>query len=167
MPDLTLSEEGRAYLKQPFGRLVKDQDVQNYLISIPKNAILITVGDRTTERCEDAGLSPFVEIVDGKERRERVSKKLQYMKEVKVSNPAGMITEESVNAIAEALNGKVRVRIIVDGEEDLLVIPCIIHAKPGSIVMYGQPGEGLVSLKVDKKAKERVKRLIATMMKKV
>lgn len=40
--------------------------------------------------------------------------------------------------------------ILVDGEEDLAVLPCILTAPSGSLVLYGQPGEGLVVCEVDK-----------------
>jgi hypothetical protein len=43
-----------------------------------------------------------------------------------------------------------RVLILVKGEEDLAVIPAAILAPPGSLVFYGQPGEGVVICEVDR-----------------
>jgi len=43
-----------------------------------------------------------------------------------------------------------KVLIVVDGEEDLAVLPCVITAPPGTVVLYGQPGEGVVLCEVDK-----------------
>ena len=40
------------------------------------------------------------------------------------------------------------VRITVNGEEDLLVLPVCIHAPDNAIVMYGQPNEGLVLVEI-------------------
>ena len=40
------------------------------------------------------------------------------------------------------------VRITVFGEEDLLVLPVCIHAPDNSIVLYGQPNEGLVLVEI-------------------
>jgi len=38
----------------------------------------------------------------------------------------------------------------VDGEEDLAVIPCVLMAPEGSLILYGQPGEGVVLVETDK-----------------
>ncbi len=34
--------------------------------------------------------------------------------------------------------------ILVDGEEDLLALPCIVESPNNSLVLYGQPSQGLV-----------------------
>ena len=39
--------------------------------------------------------------------------------------------------------------IVVDGEEDLLALPAIALAPLTSVILYGQPDEGLVIVKVD------------------
>ncbi len=39
---------------------------------------------------------------------------------------------------------------MVDGEEDLAVLPCVLTAPPESVVLYGQPGEGVVLCEVDR-----------------
>jgi hypothetical protein len=46
-----------------------------------------------------------------------------------------------------------RTRIIVEGEEDLAVIPLICLLPENSLVVYGQPDEGVVAIRVteDKK----------------
>ena len=43
---------------------------------------------------------------------------------------------------------------MVDGEEDLAVIPLVIAAPDGAIVLYGQPHQGVVLRTVDCAAKE-------------
>ncbi|TOF02143.1 DUF359 domain-containing protein, partial [Vibrio parahaemolyticus] len=62
------------------------------------------------------------------------------------ANPPGTITEELLDAIIKAYEinktGN-KVLIVVDGEEDLAVLPCVITAPPGTVVLYGQPGEGV------------------------
>jgi len=49
--------------------------------------------------------------------------------------------------------------IIVNGEEDLAVIPCVLMAPNDSIILYGQPGEGIVVVEADK-LKETAKRML-------
>ena len=38
--------------------------------------------------------------------------------------------------------------LVVDGEEDLLVLVAVAFAPLGGLVVYGQPGEGLVVVRV-------------------
>jgi len=77
---------------------------------------------------------------------------------VKVTNPPGHITNELVNAVKEAYlgiikDGKQRI-IEVDGEEDLAGVPAVLLAPLGSLVLYGQPGEGVVVVEVTEERKE-------------
>src|SRR5207237_10450971 len=60
-----------------------------------------------------------------------------------VKNPAGVITLESWEAIKRAMKDDDAV-ILVHGEEDLLALPCIVESPNNSLVLYGQPAQGLV-----------------------
>ena len=64
--------------------------------------------------------------------------------EMTCDNPAAEITDQSISKIKEAFSMKTPVRITVKGEEDLLVIPVCIYAPENSVVLYGQPNEGMV-----------------------
>ena len=55
--------------------------------------------------------------------------------------------------------------IYVDGEEDLAVIPLVIASDEGSIILYGQPGEGVVFREVDQEAKEKARDMLACFIK--
>ena len=39
------------------------------------------------------------------------------------------------------------VRIIVNGEEDLLTVPACIYSPDNHMLLYGQPNEGIVSVR--------------------
>jgi len=160
-----LPEELRESLKQPFGRLISDEEVDTFLQQLKSegNQVLITVGDKTTKRCEDAGLDPLLEIIDNREKRQSASYTLSPRRTTIISNPAATITAEAVREIESALKASSRSRLIVSGEEDLLVLPCIIFAKDGSIVLYGQPGQGLVAVKVNDDSKARAKNVLSKM----
>jgi hypothetical protein len=69
--------------------------------------------------------------------------------------------EEAWIAIAIGLRKKSR--IVVNGEEDLLVIPAVLLAKNGSAVVYGQPGRGMVLIKVTEKKKDIIQKLLDEM----
>ncbi|HMK82220.1 MAG TPA: DUF359 domain-containing protein, partial [Candidatus Bathyarchaeia archaeon] len=52
---------------------------------------------------------------------------------------------------------------IVDGEEDLLVLVVIAVAPVGSLVVYGQPNEGIVLVNVTLAKKKEVVDLLGRM----
>ena len=55
------------------------------------------------------------------------------------------------------------VRLNVNGEEDLLVIPVCIHAPENAVVMYGQPNEGLVIIKITPEIRNKTQTLLDSM----
>jgi hypothetical protein len=80
----------------------------------------------------------------------------------RVRNPAATITREAWDAIRIALeHGKGPVRVVVEGEEDLLGIPCFLEAPLGAKVLYGMPGKGVVVVEVTPVFQERVRALLA------
>jgi uncharacterized protein (UPF0218 family) len=122
---------------------------------------VVTVGDRVTETVAGLGRTPDVHIVDGLERRHRRSPpRVKHVVSISVRNPPGTITMEAVDGIREAFRGKKPARVLVEGEEDLLAIPAVIFAPRGSVLFYGQPGEGIVMLKIDSKLKARNRELL-------
>ena len=44
----------------------------------------------------------------------------------------------------------------MDGEEDLMVFPVCLFAPPNSVVMYGQPNEGLVIAEITNDLRNKV-----------
>ncbi|MEM3638295.1 MAG: DUF359 domain-containing protein [Conexivisphaerales archaeon] len=160
-----LPPEVRERLKQPFGRLVPDEQVLAFLQEMKKNqpAMLITVGDMTTRRCEEVGLDPLLEIIDNREKREVVAYRYSPRRTTVVDNPAATITGEAMREIEAALKAHSRSRLVISGEEDLLVLPCILYAQEGAIILYGQPNQGLVAVTVDERAKSAAKDIISAM----
>ena len=55
------------------------------------------------------------------------------------------------------------VRISVNGEEDLLVIPVCIYAPENAIILYGQPNEGLVIVKITSEIRNKTQKLLDLM----
>jgi len=85
------------------------------------------------------------------------------MKVVHVKNPQGTITEEAIAAIREALESDEPVRIIVDGEEDLLALIAVLYAPEKSLVVYGQPYEGIVVVEVTSEKKNEAVEILKAM----
>ena len=121
--------------------------------------MIIAVGDVVTHNLVDAGILPELAVIDGITMREPCDREPDLpVPEVRVSNPAGMLTSALIRAIEDAMNaGPCLIR--VDGEEDLAVIPAVRAAPDGACVLYGQPGEGVVVITVDKGARDKAEML--------
>ncbi len=157
----------RDRLKIPLGLLLLESEVnkKNIQKNISENSYIITVGDRTTEKMLDFGLIPSLQIIDGQEKRIKrdIPKNFKISTDLTCKNPAAEITNHSIETIKQAFLSKTPIRITVDGEEDLLVIPVCIYAPENSVVMYGQPNEGLVIVKITPEIRNKTQTLLDSM----
>jgi len=164
---LQLPDDLRDQLKTPLGNLISDNDPnkENIIKKISAESIIITVGDRTTENMLQLGLKPQIQIIDGLEKRSECAVPADDTINTKLSckNSPGEITEESIQVIQRAFSSEPPVRITVDGEEDLLVIPACIFAPENSVVMYGQPNEGLVIVTITPEIRAKVQKILDAM----
>jgi len=164
---LQLPDDLRDQLKNPLGNLISDSDPnkENIIKEISAESILITVGDRTTENMLQFGLKPQIQIIDGLEKRNQriVPTDDAVNTNLSCRNPPGEITEESIQVIQKAFSSEPPVRITVDGEEDLLVLPVCISAPENSVVMYGQPNEGLVIVYITPEIRAKVQKILDIM----
>ena len=139
-------------------------DKEHVLEYLNDDSYVITVGDRTTEKLVNFGIIPSLQIIDGIEKREkRESIKLEGTVELTVDNPPAEITDSAIEVIKKAFSMTGSVRIMVSGEEDLLVLPVCVHAPENSVVMYGQPNEGLVIVKVTSEIRNKAQKLLDLM----
>ncbi len=165
---MRLPENLRDQLKIPFGILIPDENITKEIIlkQISDDSYVITVGDATTEKMLKLGIVPSLQIIDALEKR--VKREAPETKENTVNlsciNPAGEITVQSIDTIKQALNEKPPVRITVNGEEDLLVIPVCIHGPDNAIIMYGQPNEGLVIVRLTEELRKKTKSILDSMV---
>jgi GTP-dependent dephospho-CoA kinase len=132
--------------------------------------ILVTVGDATTAKLLSFGIVPDLSVVDGKERRTPMDRtiisplaveieqgRLTYME---CSNEAGSISGNAIATIKDALKEPFPVRVFVYGEEDMLAVPLFIMVPDGSVVLYGQPLEGMVIVKVNEDIRRKAQYLL-------
>jgi uncharacterized protein (UPF0218 family) len=85
-----------------------------------------------------------------------------------VDNPPGSISQQLQNAVSGSMKNigrSQRTRIVVNGEEDLAVIPAVIEAPLGTAVVYGQPSEGMVIIVTTREKKEKARRLLREILK--
>jgi uncharacterized protein (UPF0218 family) len=157
----------RDRFKNPLGILIPEKDANKSNIQkyISKNSYLITVGDRTTEKMIEFGFIPSLQIIDNQEKRVKRDpvKSSTAFTELVCTNPAAEITPQSIDMIKKAFTSKTPVRLTIVGEEDLLVIPVCIHAPENSLVMYGQPNEGLVIVNITPEIRNKTQRLLDLM----
>ena len=153
-------------MKIPLGVFLPESQADKPHIEkyLSDNSYVISVGDRTTEKMIDFDLIPSLQIIDGQEKREkREPPKLEHAIELTVDNPAAEITFESISIIKKAFTLQSPVRIFVNGEEDLLVLPVCVHAPENAVVLYGQPNEGLVIVQITPEIRNKVQGLLDLM----
>ena len=163
---MKLPDSLRDQLKIPLGILLPESkaDKTNIEKHLSENSYVITVGDRTTEKMIEFGLIPSLQIIDSQEKRsKREPPQLANATELTVDNPAAEITSQSISIIQQAFAMQPPVRISVNGEEDLLVIPVCVHAPENAIVLYGQPNEGLVIVKITPEIRNKTQKLLDLM----
>jgi uncharacterized protein (UPF0218 family) len=170
---MPLKDEHVNILKKPFGELIKQEEISKQKINslVKDSKVLITVGDATTEKIISFGLTPDLSIIDCVERRIRrtESKILELktffltttkFKQYQCKNPKGTITREAYITIKKILMKGEQAIIVIDGEEDMLALAVFALAPLDSVVFYGQPLEGLVSVKINDKIKNKSRNLL-------
>ena len=169
---LRLTEALRDRLKAPYGRLYRGQGaacLTKVIASLDKPPKVISIGDMTTYYLIQAGIVPDLCLVDDTTMRLPVAKEIRAgtshgsFKDVRVRNPPGIVTKELMDAVRDNMDSKVPVRIFVHGEEDLAVIPACLYAPVGSAVIYGQPNEGVVVVRVTEEKKKETQALLSQM----
>jgi hypothetical protein len=145
-----LPEAERASLKRPFGEVFPG--IRALLPRI-RGKTVYAVGDVVTHNLLREGITPRVAIIDGHTMRAPCTRVPDIpVRRILARNPPGTISDDLVRAIRDALARPPAV-IFVEGEEDLAVLPLVLAAPEGAVVLYGQPGEGVVLRVVDGEAK--------------
>ena len=148
--DAEVNKDIIAELKIPLGKLYPN--FEDAIGEIKSSKFLISVGDATFSNLIKYELYPNMAIIDNLIQRKNYDHDVIHTENIlKANNPAGTITDDLWETIGKALrlcdNGECYV-IDVAGEEDLAVLPCILMASEDTTILYGQPNEGLVILKV-------------------
>ncbi|WP_088862318.1 GTP-dependent dephospho-CoA kinase [Thermococcus celer] len=165
-----LTPELRGELKNPLGELIRGEIPEPYIRvreELEKAPHLITVGDVVTENVLKLGIRPSVAIYDHRTKRHEYNPRIEIGAVViTVQNPPGTITKALLDAVRKGLGlaerGR-RVYIKVNGEEDLAAIPAVLYAPPDSIVLYGQPDEGVVLIRVTPECKLKCGKIMSKM----
>jgi GTP-dependent dephospho-CoA kinase len=151
--------------KTPLGHLIAGQPFQ----TIPKlkemierlhPPKIITVGDVVSKETRAAGIKVNLSIIDGKTMRQGYAPPISETRVTfQVVNPPGTITQESWRTIKNALREN-EATIIVEGEEDLLAVPAVLEAPLRTLIVYGQPSEGIVVVEATSQRKAELEKFL-------
>src|SRR5699024_6090990 len=147
---LRLSDPLRGAFKDPFGPIYTDADRLVSDLGSP----VIAVGDVVTRHLTRAGARPDLAVVDWITERETLADADQpdiegYDARFDVENPAAVLTEDLLRALRTGIEKDASAVVVVDGEEDLATLPVLALASEDASVVYGQPGEGMVHVRID------------------
>jgi uncharacterized protein (UPF0218 family) len=142
-----LPEEHRGAFQAPYGRLYPSIDAARPIL---EGRTVLAVGDVVTAGLLRDGIVPAVAVVDGFTARDQPvdAVELPGARVLRVTNPAATLTDELEAAVRDGLACPPAL-IVVDGEEDLAVVPLALAAPDGAALVYGQPGRGVVVSTID------------------
>jgi GTP-dependent dephospho-CoA kinase len=149
--------------KTPFGLLIEGDSYETMrqlrkVIVKEKPPRIVSVGDTVTRNLHENQIVPHLSITDNQSMRKKIQPQtLPHKTIVRIENPQGRITQEAIQAVQEALQNEDETHIIVDGEEDLLTLIAVLYSPENTIVVYGQPSQGIVVVKVTPEKKAEAK----------
>ena len=150
-------EDKREIFKERLGSELKESELIKH-----KDHKMITVGDVVSLTMRRNGIRPILSVYDGYTERHEMTDFAALVegeeKEV-IVNPAGTITDELDDAVRNALTAGTTDLIRVEGEEDLALMPCILHAPEGTEIVYGWPGKGMMVITTDGTIRKRIEEL--------
>lgn len=167
----TISFNQRNRLQKPIGELVFGSEadlgiaVEKLKPQLGIGTLLFTVGDIITAAVVKADLPVTLALIDEKNKREAFPLSIEKIDFVgKISNQAGSVSLEALEAlVAEEhhwLDGTTGRYLLIDGEEDLLVLPLVLLTPLHSLVCYGQSEEGIVVVRVTEEKKHEIVTLL-------
>ncbi|MGQ9565660.1 MAG: GTP-dependent dephospho-CoA kinase family protein [Candidatus Bathyarchaeales archaeon] len=151
------------------GRLLRGSFTQTMrkfetFVKTKKPAMIVSVGDAVSEILLKHNVFPKVLIVDSVVMRKPIEPlKTESYETVCVRNEAGTISDEAWLAIESAIKKPSKIKIVVEGEEDLLALVAILGAPEKSLVVYGQPREGMVVVEVTAEKKNEIRAIVEAM----
>ena len=155
--------------RQPFGVLLRGTFSETMkqlsaIVSKEKPSKVVSVGDTVSRNLHEQGIRTQLSITDNKSLRKRVKPAtFPAQKVFRTRNPQGMITAEAIATVQEGLQANEDAHVIVDGEEDLLTLIAVLYAPEDALVVYGQPHEGIVVVKVTAEKKAEAQALLEAM----
>ncbi len=147
-------------LRKPFGRFVTIGQVKKTRRKI------ISVGDETTLNLIGAGAKPYLAVCDFRIKRAgiKAGERKKIMRAFggvlrTYKNAPGTLSLRLLKNAKNDIKNRGLIRII--GEEDITALAFMLWGGKNHLVLYGQPGLGMVAVKPEsKKLKARIKKLL-------
>ena len=156
---LQLTSKQSAFFHKPQGAVVTE-------LHTDPSQITVVIGDIVSEYCIQRQLPFHLAVFDGKTQRKAYnSTDLQQTtaqkKITQLTNPAGQVTPEVSAWLSQFFVNAVKQKEVtpqllkIDGEEDLVTVAAVLLAPLGTVIIYGQPEQGMVCLEVTEELKDR------------
>jgi uncharacterized protein (UPF0218 family) len=155
-------------LKRPFGKLIPGEPEK----AMPELRVLLerthpsrvtAVGDVVSRETLSRGITVDLRIIDRISMRKPTAQfSVKARKTYHVTNPPGVITMGSWEVVKQAMKERDAL-ILVDGEEDLLTLPCIVESPDDGVVLYGQPSQGLIVVATTPDVKKEAGEILSRM----
>ena len=164
-----LPPEQRRELKNPLGKLITGSPNEAMLklkqiVDDQKPSLIVAVGDMVSKSMTEHNVPVHIIVVDNKILREDVKPmQVEAKTTLHVKNPPGTLTPGAWTTFQEALKKTKPAKVLVDGEEDLFTLVAVALAPDKSLVVYGQPNQGLVAVRVDREARRKVQLILDAM----
>lgn len=155
---LKIPEKLKEELREPYGKLFEDH---KKALKCMKGSSIVSVGDEASYTLFSAGTTPDIMIVDGRVRRKPTDINIDINCEtITAKNETGYLTNDLWMAVDKALKAKKPVKIQVNGEEDMAVLPVMIQGNEGVSIIYGLFDKGVCVVKIDEKTRKIAKNLL-------
>ena len=170
MTTYVLTARLRKTLSRPLGVLVAGNEDEcnrtlKQIIAEENPTKVILVGDTVSRNAAQKGIRADLMIIDNLEKRAKAKTyAFEPKRRIKTRNLPGMIEAQACETVEQAVLGGSDL-IEVDGEEDLLAIVAVQTSPLGSLVVYGQPGEGIVLVRVSEAKKVEAQAILDQMEK--
>jgi len=156
---ITFSKQALSTISEVQGELVGDETITaDYLQQFTQVGV---VGDVVTSFFIDKQLPFNIAVIDGHTKREiDITKPISAIN-LSHENRPGCINHDVVEEIIAHLSNAMQQLILsVNGEEDLLAFVLCLMFPLDSAVFYGQPGRGIVMIRLTESVKLRLAALI-------
>jgi pantetheine-phosphate adenylyltransferase len=157
--DLQLTPTQIEIIRQPQGDLV---DLNNLRAELPEDKMIALVGDQVTEYFATHDLPFRWAVIDyqiGRQPHNTDLGKFKASQCLKVTNPGGTIASAASRQIYDLPTDQ-PVLVEVEGEEDLMGFPVALSLPLGSLLFYGQPGQGMIKIELTEVTKDRLAKII-------
>lgn len=158
---MRISEQARTRLKKPLGRVYTSLE---RVKALSRKHRIISVGDICTLALLCIGIRPHLAVFDLKYLRRplppgmAIILKREFRNTRKLKNRHGTLSDSLLKDAKTIMKRGGAIKI--DGEEDLTALAFIKNADAHSIIVYGQPDEGIVVVKPDRKTKKLVEEIL-------